>query len=163
MTVAEIMKKMILESNGNQHDICHFIKVHSYARLIAQCENLSPQLQRTVEIAAILHDIACPLCREKYGCANGKDQEREGQPLVRTFFAGTDIEPDVLERVVYLVGHHHTVRAIDGLDYQILIEADYLVNADESAYSKENIRNTCEHVFRTETGKTLLRAMYLGG
>ena len=30
-----------------------------------------------------------------------------------------------IERVKYLVGHHHTYDNIDGLDYQILIEADF--------------------------------------
>ena len=34
MTVAEAMKKMILFSNGNQHDINHFLKVHAYALTI---------------------------------------------------------------------------------------------------------------------------------
>lgn len=49
-----------------------------------------------------------------------------------------------IERVAYLVGHHHTFQRIDGLDYQILIEADFIVNAAESAYSKENIANFAE-------------------
>ena len=30
--------------------------------------------------------------------------------------------------------HHHTYTGVDGIDYQILLEADYLVNADESHY-----------------------------
>ena len=68
---------------------------------------------------------------------------------------------DQINRIAYLVGHHHTLHDIDGLDYQILLEADYLVNADESHYSKENIENILEKVFRTETGKQLLRTMYL--
>ena len=34
-----------------------------------------------------------------------------------------------IARVAYLVGHHHTLRGIDGIDYQILIEADYIANA----------------------------------
>ena len=59
--------------------------------------------------------------------------------------------------------HHHTLQSIDGLDYQILIEADYLVNADESQYSRENVENTLERVFRTRTGIHLLKSMYLEG
>ena len=34
----------------------------------------------------------------------------------------------MIRRVEYLVGHHHTYKDIDGLDYQILVEADFLVN-----------------------------------
>mgnify|MGYP000340972515 FL=1 len=32
------------------------------------------------------------------------------------------------ERVAYLIGHHHTYDKIEGMDYQILVEADFLVN-----------------------------------
>ncbi len=161
MTVSEIMKKMIQDSKGNVHDINHFLKVYGYARTIGTCEGLAPKELEILEIAAILHDIACPLCREKYGNTNGKKQEEEGMPLVRYFFEGADVEEDVLERVVYLVGHHHTLTDIEGADYQILIEADYLVNADEGHYSEENVRNTLEKVFRTAAGKTLLQSVYL--
>ncbi|MFR1449740.1 MAG: hypothetical protein ACLSXC_05920 [Beduini sp.] len=38
-----------------------------------------------LEIAAITHDIACPLCRQKYGNTNGKYQEQEGLILVEEF------------------------------------------------------------------------------
>ncbi len=161
LSISRIMKKMILGSQGNTHDINHLLKVHSYARLIGECENLEARELRTLEIAAVLHDIACPLCREKYGNTNGKRQEEEGMPLVREFFAGMGLEQDILERVVFLVGHHHTLTDIQGMDYQILIEADYLVNADESQYSEENIRDMLARVFRTETGRELLKGIYL--
>ena len=62
--------------------------------------------------------------------------------------------------VCYLIGHHHTYDQIDGIDYQIMIEADYLVNADESNFSGNNVRNMLEKVFKTETGKFLLQSMY---
>ena len=63
---------------------------------------------------------------------------------------------------VYLVGHHHTLEDIQGMDYQILIEADYIVNAEESHYSIENIRHFREQIFRTESGKTILDSIYPG-
>lgn len=160
MTVAEITETMILRSGGNLHDINHFLKVYAYAKTIGEREGLPAPRQRALEAAAILHDIACPLCREKYGNTNGKKQEIEGMPLVRAFFQGTDMDPETLERVVYLVGHHHTLTGIDGPDYQILVEADYLVNAEESGYDAANRENALKTVFRTETGKRLLRALY---
>ena len=48
------------------------------------------------------------------------------------------------------------------MDYQILIEADYIVNAEESHYSIENIRHFREQIFRTESGKTILDSIYPG-
>ncbi len=38
---------------------------------------------------------------------------------------------DVSERVQYLIAHHHTYGNIDEMDYQILVEADFLVNIME--------------------------------
>ena len=72
MLISDIMMQMILKSNGNQEDIIHFMKVYTYAKTIGEQENLSSSQQEILEISAIIHDIACPLCREKYGNANGK-------------------------------------------------------------------------------------------
>lgn len=161
MTTAEIIRNMIAYSNGNRHDINHFVKVYTFAKTIGECEGLDRDTQTILEIAAIVHDIACPLCREKYGNTNGKYQEREGPALVRDFLADSGLSQAAVDRIAWLVGHHHTLQGIDGPDHQILIEADYLVNADESQYSGENVENTLERVFRTETGRALLQSMYL--
>lgn len=160
MTVSEVVKKMIAYSNGNLHDINHFLKVYAYAGTIGKCEKLDENTQAVLETAAILHDIACPLCREKYGSTNGEYQEKEGALLAADFLKDSGFPKDFIARVVYLVGHHHTLHNIDGIDYQILIEADYLVNADEGRYTMENIQNVYRRVFRTETGKELLRSIY---
>ena len=163
MAAAEITRKMIAYSKGNRHDINHFMKVYAFAKTIGECEGLDEAAQTILEIAAIVHDIACPLCREKYGSTNGKYQEQEGPALVRDFLEDSGLSQDAVERSAWLVGHHHTLRGIDGPDYQILIEADYLVNADESGYSSENVENTLGKVFRTKTGISLLKTMYLEG
>lgn len=160
MTVTELIKKMIAYSEGNLHDIAHFLKVYAYAKTIGECEHLDEDTQLTLEVAAVLHDIACPLCREKYGSTDGKYQEKEGAVLAADFLKDSGFSDELIERVSYLVGHHHTLTQIEGMDYQILIEADYLVNADESHYHRENIRNMYEQIFRTETGKELLRSIY---
>ena len=161
MTIAQILNKMIAASNGNIHDIDHLLRVWAYARTIGELEGLDAETQYLLEVSAITHDIACPLCREKYGNTNGKYQEQEGAPLTRAFFERTDVPSDTVERVVWLVSHHHTLRPIDGIDHQILIEADYLVNAEESGLSEANIRHMGETIFKTQTGKELLENLYL--
>jgi len=65
-----------------------------------------------------------------------------------------------IERIAYLVAHHHTFKEIKDIDYQILIESDYIVNAEETNYSKENIRNFSEKFFKTKTGLNLLKSIY---
>lgn len=159
MKIAEILKKMITFSNGNIHDIDHLIKVWTYAKTIGELEGLDPETQFVLEVAAITHDIACPLCREKYGNANGKYQEIEGAPLVTEFLSDTGMTTEQISRVAYLVSHHQTLTDIKGMDYQILIEADYIVNASENGYSKENVENFVEKIVKTQSGRELTRAV----
>ena len=160
MMISQIMEKMIAFSDGNIHDIDHFIRVWTYARTIGKLENLDKETQFTLEVAAITHDIACQLCREKYGNTNGKLQEIEGAPMVKKFLSGTGIEEEQIDRVAFLVGHHHTFSAIDGIDYQILIEADYIANATENGYGQENIDDFRQKNMKTESGKRILNAIY---
>jgi len=160
MPISDIMQKMIEYSNGNLHDINHFIKVHSFARTIAELENIDEETKFILEVAAITHDIACPICRKKYGNTNGKHQEIEGEPLVKDFLKDMDLTQKQIDRVAYLIAHHHTYKDIDGIDYQILLESDYIVNAHESNYSIENIKNTKEKIFKTKSGIRLLELIY---
>ena len=161
MKIAEILKKMITFSNGNIHDIDHFIRVWTYAATIGRLEGLDPETQLTLEIAAIVHDIACPLCREKYGNTNGENQERESPPLVDAFFADLPVPAQDVARISWLVAHHHTYTNVDGPDYQILLEADFIINAGESGYPRTAIENAKGRVFRTVAGIRLLEEMHL--
>ena len=159
-TVKEIARDMAYYSKGNLHDIDHFLRVWGYARDIADGECLSKRERYVLEVAAITHDIACPLCREKYGNTDGKNQEREGAVLVRAFLRDAGIPGELLERIVFLVGHHHSYDAVDGTDYQILLEADYIANALENHTPPSAVRQALKSVFRTKSGieeaKTML-------
>ena len=159
--VSEVMDKMISYSEGNLHDIAHFMKVYTFSRTIGIKENLNAKDQETLEISAILHDIACPLCRKKYGNTNGKYQELEGGPLTKDFLSSFNLDEKMKERIIYIVSHHHTYTNVDGIDYQILLEADFLVNADESNMTKEMILSARDTFFKTKTGIKLLENIYL--
>ena len=155
MQISEITEKMIAFSDGNIHDIDHFLRVWAYAKTIGELEKLDAGTQYILEAAAIVHDIACPLCREKYGNTNGKLQEAEGERMVHEFFSGTGLSAEQVERIAFLVGHHHTYTDVGGADYQILLEADYIVNASEKGYSSRNVKNFMEKIMRTASGKRL--------
>ncbi len=160
MTVSRLMEKMIAFSDGNIHDIDHLIRVWTYAKTIGELEGLDQETQYVLEVAAITHDIACPLCREKYGNTNGKLQEKEGEPLVREFLSDSGMTDTQISRVAFLVGHHHTFTDIDGSDYQILVEADYIANASENGYSEENIRSFMQKIMKTQSGKKILQDIF---
>ena len=160
MNISQIMEKMIAFSNGNLHDMNHLMCVWTYAKTIGELEGLDRKTQETLEIAAITHDIACPLCREKYGNTNGKRQEEEGGPLVRSFLADAGLSAEQVDRVAYLVSHHHTYTDIDGIDYQILVEADFLVNICDDNLTKEAALKVYNNIFKTESGKKICREMF---
>ncbi len=159
MNISQIMEKMLVFSEGNLPDIDHLIRVWTYAKTIGELEGLDPETQFILEAAAITHDIACPLCREKYGSTNGKYQEEEGARMVRDFLADTGMTAGRIDRVSWLVGHHHTLHDIEGPDYQILVEADYIANASEKGYGQDNIRNFMEKIMKTESGKRIAAAV----
>lgn len=161
MKVAAVLERMIAFSEGNLHDINHLVKVWGYARTLGQLEGLAPETQETLELAAIVHDIACPLCRKKYGSAPGRQQEEEGGPLAREFLSGLGLEARLVERVSWLVAHHHSYAGVDGMDYQLLLEADFLVNADEEGVSEDTVRSWLARVFKSAAGIRLLKSMYL--
>ena len=161
MIVATATEKMIEFYKGDIHDIGHFLKVWAMAKTIGELEGLDKHTQEVLELAAVVHDISCPLCREKYGNTDGKNQEMESPPLVEAFFDGLDVERSDVERISWLVAHHHTYTNIDGPDHQILLEADFLVNAGEGGYARSAIENFRQRVFRTAAGTKLLSSMYL--
>ena len=163
MIVAAATQKMIEFYKGSIHDIDHFLKVWAMTKTIGELEGLDAHTQEVLELAAVVHDISCPLCREKYGNTSGKNQEKESPPLVEAFFEGLPVERRDVERISWLVAHHHTYTNVDGIDYQILLEADFLVNAGESESARKTIENFRNHVFRTASGTALLDSIYLGG
>ncbi len=156
--------RMMAFYGGNLHDIDHFIRVNYYADLIARIEKLDAGTCLTVALSSIVHDISCPLCRKKYGKAEGKLQEKESDALVREFLKPYDLLDSVLERICYIVSHHHSPERADGIDFQIIIEADAIANAEEADYSKERIISMRNSVFRTEGGIRVLDSIFcLGG
>ena len=156
----ELLYEMTRYDDKDVKRIQHFLKVHEFARLIGLAENLDPCTQEVLEAAAIVHDIGIHKAEEKYGRNTGKYQELEGPAEAKKLLDGLEWPADVTERVCYLVGHHHTYHDMDGMDYQILVEADFLVNLFEDKVSPEGCRNAYHKIFRTESGKRLYRTMY---
>lgn len=140
--------------------IQHFIKVHSFAKLIGEEEHLDEKLLYILEAAAYVHDIGIRPAEAKFGRCDGKLQEQEGPAEAEKMLKSLGFEQDVIERVSYLVGHHHTYTDIDGMDYQILVEADFLVNILEDGLSKEAALQAYQNIFKTESGKNICQEMF---
>ena len=151
---------MIELYRGDSKRIQHFCKVHSYAKLIAETENVDKKCLFIIEAAALTHDIGIHFCEEKYGNCNGKLQEQEGPAIAERLLEKLGFEKDISERVQYLIAHHHTYEDMDGIDYQILVEADFLVNMYEDTLSQQAVQHAYTTIFRTETGKMICRDMF---
>lgn len=156
----KLIEEMISYNRGDAKRIQHFIKVHSFAKLIGETEDLSPADLFVLETAAVVHDIGIKPSEAKYGRCDGKLQEQEGPEPARELLEKLGYEKTVIERVCYLVAHHHTYENVEGLDYRILLEADFLVNLYEDGISKEGVQRAYEKIFVTETGKRICREMF---
>jgi len=151
---------MIEFYKGDAKRIQHFCKVHSYAKLIAETENVDKNCLFTIEAAALTHDIGIHICEEKYGSCNGKLQEKEGPAIAEKLLGELGFDRNVSERVQYLIAHHHTYGNINEMDYQILVEADFLVNIMEEGSSKEAAIKAYQNIFKTSCGKKICREMF---
>ena len=159
-----VMFQMIEFDKGNPKRIQHFMKVYEFAHLIAVGEELDENTKDILEVAAILHDIGIHPSEEKYGDCSGKHQEEEGPAYAKALLNELNCYTDeFIDRVCFLIGHHHTYAPIEGIDHQILVEADFLVNVyeDELYLSQNNtIENLKNRIFKTKTGMWLLNTMF---
>ena len=158
--LACLTREMTAYYAGDPARIQHFMKVYAFSRTIALLENCDDALRFVLETAALVHDIGIKPSEAKYGSSAGNYQELEGPPVAREMLQKLGFAPDVIDRVCWLVGHHHTYHSVDGLDYQILVEADFLVNLFEDSEKKEAILSAYRRIFKTEAGKTLCRQMF---
>ena len=139
--IDRLYMEMIRYYQGDPKHIQHFVKVHSFSRLIGQGEGLDEDTMYILEAAALVHDIGIKVGMEKYGRSDGKTQEAEGPAAAREMLTHLGFKEQVIRRVEYLVGHHHTYKDIDGLD-------------------KEHIKKSAEKIFKTETGKKIVKEMF---
>lgn len=156
----ELTLAMIKYYQGDPKRIQHFIKVHSFARLIGIAEKLDDETLFILETAALTHDIGIKPAELKFNSCGGKLQEQEGPMPAKIMLADLGFASNVIERVCYLIAHHHTYDKIDGKDYQILVEADFLVNLYEDNLSEKAVRTALNRIFKTETGISLCKTIF---
>lgn len=141
---------------GAPGQIHHFTKVHGFARQIGQMEGLSADTLFILEAAALTHDVGIRPAIEQTGACPGPLQEQLGPPQARIMLEELFFPRSVIERVCFLISRHHTTSGVNAPDWQILLEADFLVNMIENRLSDEAIDACRSRVFRTDEGLRLL-------
>ncbi|MFP4362515.1 MAG: HD domain-containing protein [Spirochaetia bacterium] len=161
--IHKVLEKMIAYNAPDVARINHAIKVHSFARYIGEKEGCDEQTMAVLECAAILHDIGIHEAEKKYGSSAGRYQEAEGPGIAKQLLADIDIDDEKLRRILFLIGNHHSYQNIDGIDFQILVEADFLVNIYEDGFNPEAVKNVKTKIFQTPAGTRLLSLLYEKG
>lgn len=156
-----LINEMIKYYASDVKRINHFMKVYSFAKTIGEMEKVDCLNQEVLEIAAIVHDIGIKLSEQKYNSSSGKYQQIEGPALAKELLEKLDFEDTIISRVCFIVGHHHTYTAIDGIDFQILVEADFLINIYEDEISQEAICKIRDNYYKTDAEINFLKQMYL--
>jgi len=152
--------EMIKYFKNDVRRINHALKVFSFARLIGKAEGLDSKKQYILEAAALLHDIGIKVCEQKYDSTAGHLQEIEGPEVAKEILSPMNIEKETLERILFLIGNHHSYSKIDDIDFQILVEADFLVNIYEDSMEVETIKTIRDKYFKTKIGLFLLEKMF---
>ncbi|MEI6274334.1 MAG: HD domain-containing protein [Prolixibacteraceae bacterium] len=158
--IAEVLSEMISRNRGDKKRIEHSLKVYGYAQLLGNLTGLTKEKRFVLELTAILHDIGIHVSESKFGISDGNKQEVEGPPVAREIMENIAVNPKIVDRVCYIISKHHTFSAIDGIDFQLLIEADFLVNAVEEGIDPEGIANFVTQNFKTESGKKLIGELF---
>lgn len=158
--ITKVIEKAIEYDKGDVRRINHFLKVYTFAKTIGELENLDEDTQQNLKIASVLHDIGIHESERKYNSSAGNYQQIEGPPVAREILNGMNVPENIIERVCYLIAHHHTYNNITENDYQILVEADFLVNIYEDDMNKTQIMSIKDKIFKTKSGNQLLENLY---
>ncbi len=140
--------------------IAHAHLVAGHARELLAYVDADPVLTMTV---AYLHDIGIHEAERRHGSNAGNFQELEGPPIARRLLEELQAPPDLVDRVVRIVGLHHTPDGVDAPEFRILWDADALVNFMDVLPGKPpaEIDRLLRRHMVTEPGYRLARRIYL--
>ena len=158
--IAKVALAMMEKNRGDIRRIEHSLKVYGWALQLGVSESIDEKSLEILEITALLHDIGIHVAEKKYGHSTSNYQELEGPPVAREILTTLGYAPEIVERVCFIISKHHTFTAIDNIDFQLLVEADFLVNSTEDQLSENQIRIFVKNVFKTESGFNCLKFLF---
>jgi hypothetical protein len=160
MVVQRVLLEMVRYFENDIKRISHAFKVYGFAQSLLAGEAVTGDERLVTGLAAILHDIGIKETMLKYNSSAGHYQELEGPAVALQILTECGITGGMAERVCFLVGNHHSYQKIDGIDFQILVEADFLVNIHEGYIKPEAAPAVVQKYFKTKTGRELAASIY---
>jgi HD superfamily phosphodiesterase len=138
--------------------IGHATKVARYADRICKEEQGHPVV---TTLSAYLHDIGIKEAERKYNSASPQYQHLEGPPVAREILTRLGAEEGMIDEVCDIIGHHHSPRHEETINFKIIYDADLIVNLEEkqkeSPTPPDHLEKIIEKSFLTKAGKSLAR------
>ena len=157
---AKVALAMMQKNSGDTKRIEHSLKVFAYAQFLGVAESLDYKTLEILELTALLHDIGIHIAERKYGTSTSHYQEVEGPPVAREILKSLEYDPEIIERICFIISRHHTFTATDSIDFQLLVEADFLVNSTEDHLSDHQIISFAKNIFKSESGLMYLKLLF---
>lgn len=112
--------------------------------------------------AAILHDVGIKIAEAKYNSSAGHYQEKEGPPIAKKILLRLGFRTKDIDEICAIIGSHHSPGEIETTNFQVLYEADWLVNLgdDFKDETREKKLRLIEKNFKTKKGKELAYSLY---
>jgi hypothetical protein len=83
-------------------------------------------------------------------------QEMEGRVIAKEILERLNVQKEIIEEVYDTMGHPHSLGERETLHFQILHEADWLVNIKEGiSKDRGELEKAIKKVFETATGRPL--------
>ncbi len=158
--IASVAVAMMEENCGDRKRIEHSMKVFSYAQTLGKIEGLIPDQQQVLELTALLHDIGIHISELKYNSSAAHYQELEGPTVAEEILRKLSVPENVINRICFIISRHHTYSSVDGPDFQLMVESDFLVNSVEDKMSEKQIVGFYQNIFKSESGKYMLKLLF---
>lgn len=144
-------------------EINHALNVLANAEIIMDGEGINGRESYLISVTAILHDIGMINAKEKYGSTSGPYQEKEGPAAAKALLVGENLSDDEVERICYIIGNHHTPSKINGMDFQILWEADLLeaLKKFDKEASQDKLEDIINKNYKTKSGLELAKKILI--
>jgi len=153
--LAIAMRKYFGQDNRR---IKHAENVAKHAEEIAKIEQGN---MAVIMAAAYLHDIGIKEAERKFQSSAAKYQHSEGPPVARELMTSLKAEAELIDEVCDIIGHHHSPRDEETINFKILYDADLIVNLDEkyreSPPTGEKLETVLNKSFLTDSGRRVAK------
>ncbi len=117
-------------------------------------------------ICGYLHDIGIREAERKFNSSAAKYQHQEGPPVARSILLELDANPGIVDEVCDIIGHHHTPRGDDSINFRVLYDADLIQNVEEARaegkFEATRLNDMVTKSFLTRAGAVVAEKIWLG-